>query len=321
MGDKENAGGEVMTRNATRLWSAGQRGIRFIPRLCLYLLLFGLSFVFLYPFLYMISKSLMTNEDLNNFMVVWLPRSLHFQNYATAAKLMNFTRGLGNSLFVTLVATLGQLISCSMAGYGLARFRFPGRTACFFVVILAMIIPTQTIVVPLYLLYAELGWLNTFLPLIVPAYLGYGLKGALFIFVFRQFYSGPPKELEEASQIDGCGFLRTYAYIVFPVARSAYVVVLVLALVWHWSDYFEPSMFCSKADLQLLSAGLNNISNALTLAADTLETMYDINDNNTLNNAVVMAGTFMTVSPLIVMFAFLQKKFIQGMERTGLTGE
>lgn len=310
-----------MTRNAVRVRSIGQKGLRMVPRICLYLLLLGLSFVFLYPFLYMISKSLMTNDDLNNFMVVWLPRSLHFQNYATAAKLMNFARGFGNSLFVTLIATAGQLLSCSMAGYGLARFRFPGRTACFFVVILAMIIPTQTIIVPLYLLYAKLGWLNTFLPLIVPAFLGYGLKGALFIFIFRQFYSGLPKELEEASQIDGCGFLRTYGYIVFPVARSAFMVVLVLALVWHWADYFEPSIFVSKADLQLLSSGLNNISNALTLASDTLETVYDINDNNALNNAVVMAGTFMTVAPMIVMFAFLQKKFIQGVERTGLTGE
>ncbi len=298
-----------------------QKSARAVPRLILYLLLFGVSFVFVYPFLYMVSRSLMTNEDLNNFMVVWLPRTLHFQNYATAAKLMNFARGFRNSLLVTLVATLGQLISCSMAGYGLARYRFRGRTLCFFVVILAMIIPTQTIIVPLYLLYAKLGWLNTFLPLIVPAFLGYGLKGALFIFIFRQFYSGLPKELEEASQIDGCGFLRTYAYIVFPVARSAYMVVLVLALVWHWSNYFEPSIFVSKADLGLLSSGLNNISNALTLSADTLETVYDINDNNALNNAVVMAGTFMTVSPLIVMFAFLQRKFIQGMERTGLTGE
>lgn len=310
-----------MTKSLVKARPMLQKGARAVPRLILYLLLFGLSFVFLYPFLYMISKSLMTNEDLNNFMVVWLPRTLHFQNYATAAKLMNFTRGFGNSLFVTLTATLGQLISCSMAGYGLARFRFHGRTLCFFIVILAMIIPTQTIIVPLYLLYARLGWLNTFLPLIVPAFLGYGLKGALFIFIFRQFYSGLPKELEEASQIDGCGFLRTYAYIVFPVARSAYMVVLVLALVWHWSNYFEPSIFVSKADLGLLSSGLNNISNALTLSADTLETVYDINDNNVLNNAVVMAGTFMTVSPLIVMFAFLQRKFIQGMERTGLTGE
>lgn len=305
-----------------RKWeTARHKTARFLPRLCIYLLLFGVSFVFLYPFLYMISKSLMTNDDLNNFMVTWLPRSLHFQNYATAAKLMNFTRGFCNSLFVTLLATFGQLISCSMAGYGLARFRVPGRSFWLFVVILAMIIPTQTIIVPLYLLYAKLGWLNTFLPLIIPAYLGYGLKGALYIFIFRQFYSGLPKELEEAAHIDGCGFLRTYAYIVFPVARSAYMVVLVLALVWHWSNYFEPAMFVSKADLGMLSAGLNNISNALTLSADTLETVYDINDNNALNNAVLMAGTFMVVSPLIVMFGFLQKKFIQGMERAGLTGE
>lgn len=294
---------------------------RYIPRIFLYIFLTGITFVLVYPFLYMAVTSLMSNEDLNNFTVQWLPRTLHFKNYSMALKLMRFKTGFRNSLIVTVFATTGQLISCSMAGYGLARYSVYGKRLWTFVVILAMIVPTQTIIVPLYLLYAKLGWLNTFFPLIVPAYFGFATKGALYIYIFRQFYIGLPRELEEAANIDGCGFLRTFTRVVFPVARSAYIVVLVLAIVWHWTNYFEPAMFVSKVNLQMLSSGLNNITDALTLSGDTLNTTYNINADNVLNNAVLMAGTFTVVAPLIVVFAFLQKQFIQGIERSGLTGE
>lgn len=290
-------------------------------RIILYIFLAAITFVFLYPFLYMIVTSLMSNDDLNNFTVVWIPRGLYFSNYSLAAKLMNFLSGLKNSLIVTIVSTLGQLISCSMAGYGLARYNFPGKKIAFTVVILGMIIPAQTIIIPQYLMYANFGWLNTYLPLTVPSFLGYGFKGALYIYVFRQFYLGLPKELEEAARVDGCGFIRTYVKIILPTAKTAYIVVLVLSLVWNWSNFFEPSMYLSKSDMYLLSMSLNNITDALTLSADTLNSVYDINAGNTLNNAVLMAGTFMVILPLLIMFVFLQKQFVQGIERSGLTGE
>ena len=109
--------------------------------------------------------------------------------------------------------------------------------------------------------------------------------------------------------------------IIFPTAKTAYIVVLVLSLVWNWSNFFEPSMYLSKSDMYLLSMSLNNITDALTLSADTLNSLYDINAGNTLNNAVLMAGTFMVILPLLIMFVFLQKQFVQGIERSGLTGE
>lgn len=294
---------------------------RKFSRMTIYLLLLALAFVFLYPFLYMIVTSLMSNEDLNNFTVAWIPRSLHISNYSLAAKLMNLGLGLKNSIIVTVLATLGQLISCSMAGYGLARYRFPGKKIVFFLIILAMIVPAQTIIVPQYLMYAKFGWLNTYLPLIVPSLFGFGFKGALYIYIFRQFYLGLPKELEAAARVDGCGFLRTYVRIILPTARTAHVVVLVLALVWNWSNYFEPSMYLSKSNMYTLSMSLNNITDALSLSADTLSTVYSVNDGSMLNNAVLMAGAILVILPVGVVFAFLQKKFVQGIERTGLTGE
>lgn len=290
-------------------------------KLLFYLLMFSLSFVFVYPFLYMITTSLKSNNDLYNFNVVWIPRSLHFQNYETAAQIIRYFNNCKNSILVTVLSTAGQLISCSMAGYGLARFRFPGRRLLFFIVILAMIIPAQTIIVPQYLQYVNMGWINTFSPLIVPSWLGYGFKGALYIFIFRQFFLGLPKELEEAATVDGCNFIRTFISIVLPNARSSYLVVLVLAIVWHWSNYFEPAMYISSTEMNMLAMGLQNVAYVITLPPEVMQGSYNIDASNALNNAVLMAGAFMVILPVIISFGFLQKQFIQGIEHTGLTGE
>lgn len=297
------------------------KALKYIRRSILYAVFICLSLIFLYPFLYMIATSLKTNEDLYNFTVVWIPRTLHFNNYKMAATLIRYTEHFRNTVLVTVLSTLGQLLSCSMAGYGLARFRFHGSKFVYIIVLLAMIIPIQTIIVPEYLLYVNLKWTNTYLPLIIPSWLGYGFKGALYIFIFRQFYLGIPKELEEAARVDGCGFLRTFIRIVFPVSRSSYLVVMVLAVVWHWSNYFEPSMYINREGMGLLASGLENFAYALRLSPDVVENAYQINDENVLNNAVLMAGTFMVVLPLLVFFSIVQKKFIQGVERAGLTGE
>lgn len=313
---------KAVKKGIPQLWDKTRlRGRRWIVTILLYLLMLGLAFVFLYPFLYMLVTSLKTNSDLNNFVVQWIPRTLFFNNYSMAAELMEYTTGLRNSIIITVLATVGQLISCSMAGYALARYKVPGGRALFFIIILALIIPTQTIIIPEYLMYARMGWMNTYLPLIIPAFTGYGFKGALYIFIFRQFYLGLPKELEEAARVDGCGFIRTFIRIVFPVARSAYIVVMVLAMVWHWSNYYEPSLFLGNTEMQMLSMSLNNIKATLNLPPDQLEFLYQINDENVLNNATLMAGTLMVVLPILIAFCFLQRQFIQGVERTGLTGE
>lgn len=292
-----------------------------IPKVILYLLMIGLSFVFLYPFLYMIANSLKTNDDLYNLTVVWIPRTLAFNNYAMAANIIRYFDNLWNTFLVTALSTLGQVITCSMAGYGMARFRFPGRRLLFIVVILAMLIPTQTLIVPQYLMFGNLDWLNTYKPLIIPAFFGYGLKGALFIYIFRQFYLSFPRELEEAARVDGCGFVRIFVRIVFPVARSSYLVVLVLAVVFHWSDYFEPAIYIGKTNMAMVAQGLENLAYTLTMPPDVLESTFEITDQNVLNNAVLMAACFLVVLPVLIFFIFVQRQFIQGITRSGLTGE
>lgn len=291
----------------------------------MYLLILGLAFVFLYPFLYMIVTSLKSDADLNSLSVQWIPTELKFENYFVAIDILKAKTYLKNSLFVTIVASIGHVIACSFIGYGFARYNFPFKKFLFACVILAFIVPVQTLIIPLYLTYSNLGWLDSYLPLLVPTFFGFGLKGALYIFIFRQFYLTLPRDLENAAKIDGCGFLRTYWKIVFPLAQSTLMVVLVLSVVWHWNDYYEPAIFVSKASLGFLPPRLNSIVAAVNaLPEQMMELLASLglqDGEDTLNNAVVMAGAAMISAPVLIFFAFAQRKFMQGIERTGITGE
>ena len=303
--------------------SSGAKKI--ILRIFMYLLICGLAFVFVYPFLYMIVNSLMTNADLNNSSVKWLPTELKFENYAIALKLMNIKRYAINSAVVTVISCVGHVISCSFIGYGFARYNFPLKNVLFAIVILAFIVPTQTLIIPSYLTYSSLKWLNTFYPLIVPCFFGFGLRGALYIFLFRQFFLTVPKSLEEAARIDGCGFMRTYWKIIFPLAKATLTVALVLAVVWHWNDSYEPGIYIDNPGMQFLPPRIKQIieiTNALPdKQAEMLRTLGQEDGEDTFNDATVMAGAAVISAPVLLFFAFAQRQFMQGIERSGITGE
>lgn len=301
-------------------------GVKLIlVKIIMYVLIIGMAFVFLYPFLYMLSTSLMTNSDLSSTSVNWIPTELKFENYSIALQLIKNIVYARNSLIVTVVATLGHILSCSFIGYGFARYNFPGKKFLFACVILAFIVPTQTIIIPLYLTYSNMQWLNTYLPLLVPTFLGFGLRGALFIFLFRQFFLTVPKSLEEAARIDGCGFLATYWRIVFPLAKATIVVAMVLSVVWHWNDFYESSIYVSNPGLAFLPPRLNSIISAASGLPDEQQEMLRMlglsDGEDTLNNAVVMAGAVVISAPVLIFFAIAQRQFMQGIERSGITGE
>lgn len=298
---------------------------RILVRIVMYLLLIGLAFVFIYPFIYMITTSLMSDSDLNSASVNWLPTEIKFENYAIAVDLMNMATYTKNSAIVTVIATFGHIIACSFIGYGFARYNFPLKKFLFLLVVLAFIVPTQTIITPLYLTYSRMHWLDTYLPLLVPTFLGFGLRGALYIFLFRQFFLTVPKSLEEAARIDGCGFMMTYWRIVFPLAKATVVVAMVLSVVWHWNDTYESGIYISTSKLAFLPPRLRAIVAAATAnPADQQEMMRNLgleDGEDVLNNAVVMAGATIISAPIILFFAFAQRMFMQGIERSGITGE
>ncbi len=321
----------IMTSLQLR-WNLAKRkyanltGVKHIlVRVVMYMLILGLAFVFVYPFLYMIMTSLMSNADLNSSSVKWIPTEIKFENYAIAVELMKMKRYAINSFIVTVIASFGHIISCSFIGYGFARYNFPLKKILFGCVLLSFIVPTQTIIIPLYLTYSNLKWLDTFLPLLVPTFFGFGLRGALYVFLFRQFFLTVPKSLEEAARIDGCGFMMTYWRVVFPLAKATIVVALVLSVVWHWNDFYESGLYVQSPKMSFLPPRLNNIIAAASALPDQQQEMLRslglADGEDTLNNAVVMAGAVIISAPVLLFFAFAQRQFMQGIERTGITGE
>lgn len=290
-------------------------------RLLTYLILFDLAYIYIYPFLYMIVTSLKTNADLFDPTVNWIPRSIKLENFVMAFNALSFKQNAINSVLYTVFGTVGHVLSCSLIGYGFARYRFPGKTLLFAIVLTSIIIPVQTLIVPMYLFYANLHLLNSYIPVILPTFFGFGLRGALFIFIFRQFFMGLPKELEDAARIDGCGFIKTFFRIVLPISNAVLLVSTVLAIVWHWNDFYEPEFFAGRTDMLPLPVSIQSIIPLLESPARVIQLMADMkvpDAEKVINNAVFMAATVIVVLPILIVFIFLQKKFMQGIERTGL---
>lgn len=291
----------------------------FIVRLLFYLVVFDLAFVFLYPFITVIADSLKTDSDIVNITVKWLPSNPEWNNYVVAWKRLRYMKYFKNSMIICAGATAGHVLSCSFAGYAFARYQFRLKNLLFGIVVLAMLVPAQVLIFPLYMQYSNWGWVNTYLPLIIPTFFGFGLSGGFFIFLFRQFFSSLPYEMEEAARIDGCGALMTYFRIMLPIARSSVLVAVVLSIVWHWNDYFEPGVYVTNIDKMLLPSRLPVLYSLLN--AEQFDTIQ-VNelDNIIFNEAMLMAATFLVILPVLIIYAFLQKKFMEGVERSGLTG-
>ena len=290
-----------------------------VLKLLLYVLLFDLVYTFLYPFLYMLVTSVKSPEDILDVTVNWIPNTLYFKNYTMSFEILEYPLRFFNTLMITLLATVGHVFSCAYVGYGFARFRFAGRRAAFVLLLLSIIVPVQTIIIPRYLLYGAVGLSTSSVPLWLPAFFGFGLQGGLFIFIFRQFFLSLPRSLEEAASIDGCGALGTFFRIALPSSRSSVMVVLVLSIVWHWNDYYEPSIYIIDQDKYLLPMMLPELYNLMNGVGVSAESASEI--ANVFTEGVAMAATALTVLPIFVIYMFLQKRFVQGIEKSGITGE
>ncbi len=295
-----------------------------VMRIAVYLFLTGLAFVFLYPFLTMLVDSVKTYADISNNTIKWIPRNFTLNNYKLAFSALNAWRTGANSLIVTVAATLGHMLSCSLVAYGFARYRFPLRSAMFAIVILSILIPTQTIIIPSYITYTNMHIVGTHLPMIIPTFFGFGLRGGIFIFLFRQYFLKIPKSLEEAAAIDGCGPLRTFAQVVLPSTGATMTVCLLLSAVWHFNDSYEPSIYLTDYDKFLLPQMLSMLSSNLSSAqGEIASTAQNISNDMQImyHRGVVMAAVTICLVPLFVLYVAMQRKFVEGVERSGLTGE
>ncbi|HIZ55778.1 MAG TPA: carbohydrate ABC transporter permease [Firmicutes bacterium] len=291
----------------------------------LLILFTGLVYVLIYPVIYIVSTSLKSQADMLDSTTVWVPKHPSLSNYPAAFEAIDYLAGLKNTLIIAVTTTVLQTITCSFIGYGFARFKFKEKNLIFALVILTLIIPVQTIVLPQYLQYrtfdifgiftaitgGPINLVNTFVPLILPSFFGVGLKSGLFIYLFRQFYRGMPKELEEAGYIDGCGPFRTYMRIMWPNATAPMVSVILLSFVWHWNDVFEPDMYLESAN-RTLAVRLVNITSAITGSSEVTNLTYVI--------PTKYAGCGLFILPLIIVYLVGQRYFVEGMERAGIVG-
>lgn len=306
-----------MTFTKMRKMFIGNRGNGIIQKLCIYLFAVLIGFVFVYPLLKMLADSFMSAEDIVNPLVEWVPTSLYMGNYEKALKILDYFKSLGTTLYVSIFPALLQMLSCSLIGYGLARFRFFGKKAVFAMVLATFIIPPQVTAIPQFLMYKELGILYSVKAYILPAAFGQGLKSAVFILIFYQFFSQLPKALEEAAKVDGAGNFRIFLKIAVPTAIPAYLLTFLLSMVWYWNDTYMASMYFGKElqtlpmQLSAFEAAFNNIY-AQASASDT---------GTTVNEAIKMAGTFLNILPLLIIYFLTQRWFMEGIDKSGITGE
>jgi multiple sugar transport system permease protein len=291
-----------------RLW--GIRARRIVLRLVVLLLLVDVAFIFIVPILRLLSTSLMHVMDLYDPTVVWIPRRWAFENYSRAYAALEYALSFKNTALVAGVCAILQTISCAIVGYGFARFHFPGRERLFMLVLFAMIVPPHAIIIQLFILFADLHWLESYWPFIVPSAVGMGLRGALFVFIFRQFFKGMPWELEDAAMIDGAGPFRVFFNIMLPPAQPAIAVVFLFSLVWHWNDVLEPSIYLSRTEKFFLPQRLSIVEAAL--ANLQLRGMW--------GTGTIMASALLVILPLLVLYLFTQRYFVESIERTGLIG-
>ncbi|MGI6562539.1 MAG: carbohydrate ABC transporter permease [Clostridia bacterium] len=287
-----------------------------IFRFFTYILLFSMAFVFLYPFLFLLTDSVKSLADLTDITVKWIPtRGLRWANYKYAWQELRGPVTLPNSLYMTAVATLIHVISCSFIGYGFARFHFKGSNLLFGILVLAMVIPLQVMMIPSFILYSNVfGWTNSMKPILIPCIFGYGLKGGLYIFIFRQFFINLPKELEEAAYIDGCGFIQTHFRIILPISKSSILVVSILSMVFHWNDYTEPNMYLTNPKIRIFPQGLPGL---YRMAVQMVDDLGYVIDKSIYNQATASAGAVLSLLPILVVYLVAQKQFVEGIQHTG----
>jgi multiple sugar transport system permease protein len=285
------------------------KGIIF--RLFIYLILIDVAYIYLNPILYMISNMIKSADDLLDPSVNWVPRSIYTGVLQDAWQKLKYPTSFSISLLLSLAVALFQTVSCAVAGYAFARLEFPFKKFWMFCLLLTFVVPTQVVILPDLIFASALGVMKTYIPIVVPALFGHGLKGALFVIIYRQFFSTQPKELEEAAKMDGANVFKVFFRVMLPLAKPAILVVFLFAFVWTWNDYYLPSMFLNGSKSVPLSMGISQIQAQLNQqAADYGPSIFD--------EPIKMATSFLIILPPLLLYTFAQRWFIEGVERTGL---
>lgn len=255
------------------------------------------ALAFLTPFVWAVSTSLKPSSQIFAFPPIWLPSPILWSNYVTALTELPFGRYFANTATITFSAMVGDVLVSTTVAYGFARMRFPGRDLLFLVLLGTMMLPTQVTMIPIFMIFRALGWVDTFLPLIVPAYFG----SAFYIFLLRQFFLTIPGDLEDAALIDGASNLQTLWRIFVPLSLPAMATVAIFSFMYHWQDFFMPLIYLNSKELKTVALGLQ---------------MFRAEFGTDWN--LMMAAAVTTAVPCLLLFFFAQRYFISGIVMTGL---
>lgn len=289
-----------------------------------YVILIGVGYVILAPVIGMLANSFSSDADAFNPMVFVLPQHPTLERYQLAILRLDYWKTAAKSLVYTITITVLQLLICSMVGYGFARFDFPLKKLLFGCVVVTIVIPSHTIMLPLYMTFKSMdpfglmtkitgsaGVMGTVFPMYCMSLLGCGLRSGLFIYIFNQFFRGLPKEIEEAAFVDGAGMFYTYMRIMLVNAMPAVITVTVFSIVWQFNDVFYAKLFLipDKTAISKRIASLQGIiANEDQVLSLTLQELYRD------------AGSIMVILPVVIIYLCLQKYFIEGVERSGIVG-
>lgn len=303
--------------------------IKLITQLLIYLYLLGISYVILYPVLYMFSMAFRPGEQVQDPNIVWIPTSLTFDNVRDVWVNLQYEKLLLNTVIFSGVSTLLTLVSCGMIGYGFARFRFRGKSLLMVLLIVMLVTPVEIVSIPNYLLFSDfdpigiIGLINriagtdlrinifdNLLNTYLPAATGVGLRSGLYILIFMQFFRSIPKEIEEAAYVDGSGFLQTLWRVMLPNAKPAIVTVFLFSIVWYWNDTSLTTLYYDQ--FQTVSTELLEIGASISSFVQ-VTTYADI-------VTWVQAGVFLSITPMILLYVFFQRSFVESIATTGLVG-
>ncbi len=305
------------------LGNAEKRGL--VGSTVVYVLLIVISFIFLYPVLYMISRSLMSRTDLLDSSAMWIPSSLTMHNYESAILTMDYWNSLLKNLYLAVVPTVAQVLICSMVGYGFARYNFPLKKLWMGILILAFLLPSQTTALPNYLVFQNLRMIDgTIKPFLITAILGQGFKSTLCILIFYNFHRQVPQSLIEAAEIDGAGHIKAYFRIAIPLAGAAIVVVTLFSFVWYWNETYLVRNYLGYGTTR--ATALTTLMLELNAFEDSYANAYttwasSVTSSDRINDAIRMAGTVLAIAPLMILYFVLQKQFVESVDKAGITGE
>ena len=302
----------------TKYYKQIRTGGRIIKGLFRALFLMGVGFVMLYPILFMISNSLKSVSDALDPTVVWIPSGTDLFNFKMAFKLLKFNDTLVNTLILVVPCVVIQVITCLFVSYGFARFEFRFKGLLFGLLVFSLIVPVQTYIIPLYVNLKTMHLLDTYWQFYIMAALGTGIRSGLYIYIFRQYFRGLPKELEEAAYLDGCNPLRTFLHIMVPNVKGAILVVFVLSFVWYYNDYTLTGMLLNSD--YPLSIALTGVSTALNNTVQGMVGQTIGSDIKLLSDSILSAACLIVAMPLIGVYVAVQKHFTEGIERSGLVG-